>query len=107
MSSQKLQEYIDSLNDLKNASTEVENYGKIIAIVGRYLNTSPYKMTVSNVEFPATAESEYSLNQASWPSAQKLGETLADYVRKRDRVSSLYYSLTDAQRETLKRPPDI
>lgn len=109
MSVEKLQEYINSVDELQKAYSEVRKYGAIIGDVGKYLNNYPYKMTISNVQisFPITADREYSLNGDDWPSAKQLAEALADYIRKRERVNELYYSLSDAQRDSVKPPPKI
>jgi ABC-type sugar transport system substrate-binding protein len=107
MAVEKLQEYIDSVDEFDKAYGKVRDYGTIIADVGRYLNNYPYKMVVTNVGFPVTGEREYSLNQDSWPSAQQIGEALADYLKKRDNVKVLYNSLSPAQKESVKPPPNV
>jgi hypothetical protein len=109
MSAEKLQEYIDSIDELQKAYSKVKEYGAIIGDVSRCLITSPYKMTVSNVKvsFPLTADREYSLNADNWPSAQQLAEVLSDYISKREKVKRLYSSLSEAQRNSVKPPPDI
>jgi hypothetical protein len=109
MAVEKLQEYIDSVDELQKAYSEVRKHGELIADVGRYLNNYPYKMIVSNVQvsFVATGEREFDLNAAKWPSAKQIAETLSDYIKKRDRVKNLYQSLSSAQREQVKPPPEL
>jgi len=61
MSVEKLQEYIDSVDELQKAYSKVREYGTTIGDVARYLNNFPYKMTVSNVQvsFVVSGEREY------------------------------------------------
>ena len=109
MSVEKLQEYIDSLEELKKAYTKVREYGGTISDTGRYLNNFPYKMTVSNVQvgFQIVAEREYTLNGDDWPTAKQLAEALSDYISKRSKSKTLYQSLTEPQRGTIQPHPDI
>jgi hypothetical protein len=109
MAAEKLQEYINSVDELQKAYSEVRKLGEIIANVGRYLNNFPYKMNVSNVpvKFVLSEDVEYRMNGDSWPSAKKLAEILSDYINKRHQVQRLYASLSDAQRNTVKPPSDI
>jgi hypothetical protein len=109
MATEKLQEYIDSVDELQKARSEVGKIGKLIANVAGYLNTFPYKMNVSNVgvKFVVSGDVDFRMNGDSWPSAKQLAELLADYIEKRYKVHRLYASLTDAQRNTMKSPPDL
>ncbi|MCJ7514928.1 MAG: hypothetical protein MUO89_03015 [Dehalococcoidia bacterium] len=109
MAVEKLQEYIDSVDELQKAYLEVRKQGELIADVGRYLNNFPYKMIVSNVQvsFVATGERAFDLNADKWPSAKQVAETLSDYIKKRDKARNLYQSLSTAQREQIKPHPEI
>lgn len=109
MAVEKLQEYIDSVDELEKAYLKVRGYGEIIGDTARYLNNFPYKMTVSNVQvsFVVSEKREYTLDGNNWPSAKQLAEALSDYVSKRKRVKQLYSSLSEAQRSSMKPPRDI
>lgn len=109
MEAEKLQEYIEAVDELQKAYLKVREYGSTIGDVARYLNNYPYKMIVSNVQvnFVIPEEREYSLDGNTWPSAKQLAEVLSDYVAKRDKVKRLYSSLSDAQRSSVKPPPEI
>lgn len=109
MAVDKLQEYINSIDELKKAYSKVQKYGAIIGEVAKYINRFPYKMTVSNVQvsFVISEEREYTLNGDNWPSAKQLAEVLSDYIQKRNKTKTLYQSLSGAQRDSVKPPPDI
>jgi hypothetical protein len=108
MEVEKLQEYIDSVDELQKAYSGVRKQGELIAYVGRYLNNFPYKMIVSNAQVSFVAgEREFDLNADKWPSAKQLAETLSDYTKKRVRARNLYQSLSKAQREQIKPHPEI
>lgn len=109
MEVEKLQGYIDSVAELEQAYAKVREMGAIIDQVGKYLGNYPYKMTVSNVKvsFPVTGDREYTLNADQWPSAIQIAESIADYMNKRLNVQRLYLSLSDAQKKTVKAPPNI
>ena len=109
MAAEKLQEYIDSVEQLQQAHSRVQKLSKPIGEVFRYLSLYPYKMTVSNanVNFVVTAEREYALNSDEWPSAKQLAEVLSDYINKRVRMQHLYESLSGTQRQSVKPPPEI
>ena len=106
---EKLQEYIDSKEELQKAYNKLRQYGTIIGDVHRYIVMFPYQMTVSNVDvgFPITAEREYTLNGNQWPKAKQIAEALADYLKKRIKSKRLYDSLSDAQRQTIQPHPDM
>ena len=95
--------------NLYKAYSNVRDYGKLIAEVSRYLNNSPYKMTISDVDvsFPIVGEREYTLNGKIWPTAQQLAKVLTDYLSKRVKAKHLYDSLSDSQRQTIEPHPDI
>ncbi len=109
MAAEKLQEYIDSVDELQKAYSKVQKYSELIEEVAYWLKKSPYKMTVSGVQvsFVVTGDREYSLSGNDWPSAKQLAEVLSDYVAKREKVMRLYSSLSDAQRSSVKPPPEI
>ena len=109
MSAEKLQEYIDSVEQLKQAYAQVRRLKEAIDEPYRYLVTQPYKMAVSKVDvsFATTSDREYTLDGDSWPTAKQLGEVLSDYIKKRERVAFLYQSLSQAQRDSVKPPPKI
>lgn len=109
MSVEKLQEYIDSLEELQKAHAKVKQHGALIANVGGYLSNFPYKMTVSNVgvSFPVGGSRELTLNGNDWLTAKQIAELLSDYISKRERARHLYQSLSDAQRGSVKPHPDI
>ncbi len=109
MGVEKLQEYIDSVAELEKSYSKVLKYKDIVGTVSRYLTTQPYKMTISNVQvgFVATEEREYTLNGDEWPTAKQLAETLSDYINKRNMTRQLFTSLSEAQRNSVKPPPDI
>jgi len=109
MATEKLQEYIDSVEQLQQAYSRVKTLSEPIGETYRYLSLYPYKVTVSNVKtsFAVTPDREYTLNANDWPTAQQLAEVLSDYISKRERTKTLYATLTVAQRETVKPPPEI
>jgi len=109
MAVEKLQEYVDSVDELQKAYSKVREYGAIVGDVARCLNNFPFKMTVSNVQvsFVVTGEGEYHLDGNNWPSAKQLAEVLSDYISKRERAKNLYASLSSAQKQSVKPPPDI
>lgn len=109
MAAEKLQEYIDSVEQLKEAYKKVKKLKEMIDEPYRYLVTQPYKMTVSNVNvsFIVTGDREYTLNGDNWPTAKQLAEVLSDYVSKREKVKTLYQSLSVAQKDMVKPPPEI
>ena len=108
MSVEKLQEYLESVNQLQIAYDKVREYGELIANTGRYMNNQPYKMTVSNCEvgFPFIAH-EFSLDAKNWPSAKQIAEALSDYITKRIDSRRLYDSIPLSHRNTLKEHPNI
>ncbi|MBA7595054.1 hypothetical protein ES703_02013 [subsurface metagenome] len=109
MATEKLQEYIDSVEQLQQAYAQVRRLKEAIDEPYRYLVTQPYKMTVSNVnvQFVVTGDREYTLNGDNWPTAKQIAEVLSDYISKRDKAKTLYQSLSGAQKGTVKPPPDI
>ncbi len=109
MAVEKLQNYIDSVDELQKAHSAVKQYGTIIGEVSRYLNSYPHRMTISNaqVSFEVTSERDYVLDGDKWPSAKQLAVTLSDYIQKREKVKQLYDSLDEAQRGSVKAPPEI
>ncbi len=109
MAVEKLQEYIDSVDQLEKAYSKVKTISEPIGETYRYLSLYPYKMTVSNVNVPftVTSDREYTLNGDNWPTAKQLGEALSDYIKKRERVKTLYQSLSGPQKGTVKPPPEI
>ena len=109
MAVEKLQGYIDAVEELKRAYAKVREYGATIMDVARYINNWPYKMFISGVKtnFVITGDREYSLRAQDWPSAEQLAEVLSDYIKKRDKAQTLYYGLSDAQRDAMPPHPDI
>ena len=109
MSVEKLQEYIDSVEQLQQAYAKVRKLKEAIDEPYRYLVTQPYKMTVSGVDvsFVVTGDREYTLNGKDWPTAKQLGEVLSYYIKKREQVAFLYQSLSQAQRDSVVPPPKI
>ncbi len=108
MAADKLQEYIDSVEQQKQAYEQVQKLKSAIDETYRYLVTEPYKMTVSkvNVQFVVTSDREYTLNGDTWPTAKQIAETLSDYISKRDRAKTLYQSLSGSQQSMVKPPPE-
>ncbi len=78
MAVEKLQEYVEAVDELQRSYSKVRGYGDIVGEVARHLNNAPYKMNVSNVKvgFAVTADREYTLNGNDWPSAFLSGVSL-------------------------------
>ena len=107
-----IRKYSDANKEFTEAFARVQQLGAIISDVGRYLNSRPYRMMVSNttgVGFPAEVArggAEYTLNADNWPTARAIAEALADLHDKAKQAENAHTALSSTDK-SLVSPPDV